>query len=98
MQESGTPSAGEFPAALHNDHADLLHLPETRVPQRRVRLLSEVRRGDRRTQAAARVQHTERSQRMNSITPIAIANDIELSDEERQPCEKIGRASCRERV
>ena len=47
-------SLGELPSALHNDHPDLLGMPQARLPRRRAPVLSEVRRRTCRREAAIR--------------------------------------------
>ena len=39
LQDAGAARAGEFPAALHHGHADLLDLPHARLPGRAPRVL-----------------------------------------------------------
>ena len=44
LQGAGAPRAGALPPALHHDHADVLDLPDARLPRRRASLLPQVRR------------------------------------------------------
>lgn len=47
LPPAGAHRAVPVPAALHHRDADLLDLPEARLPQRRARVLPALRRGDR---------------------------------------------------
>ena len=52
LQGAGAARARALPPALHHDHADVLDLPDARLPRRRARVLPEVRRGEAGGEAA----------------------------------------------